>query len=50
MTGCDCWTRSGALGHGGHCCFLRDDRANLNRDDAWKPIEDICHSEGKRDA
>jgi hypothetical protein len=41
--GCRCWDYSAALGHEGHCCFLRDDRNEVRHSEAWRALEDICH-------
>ena len=39
---CRCWTNSHALGHGGHCCFLTDDRKTWRSDD-----DAVCHGPGE---
>jgi hypothetical protein len=50
---CRCWTIPNALGHEGHCCFLRDDR-DRKVNDGWKEDYEICHvteyQESKRNA
>jgi hypothetical protein len=41
--GCRCWETIYALGHDGHCCFVRDDR-NRKINDGWREVEVICHA------
>lgn len=41
-TQCRCWDNDAALGHEGHCCFLRDDR-DRKINNGFKEDVDICH-------
>lgn len=40
--GCLCWASSYALGHGGHCCFVRED-GDRKVNNGFREDADICH-------
>lgn len=40
---CTCWSNRYALGHGGHCCFARDDRSR-RINNGFKTDQEICHT------
>lgn len=42
MSPCRCWSYDSALGHDGHCCFLRDDRDRAINN-GFKTDANICH-------
>lgn len=48
MSACRCWFDTYALGHEGHCCFLRDDLRgqSVPSEQRWRRDEDICHVPG----
>lgn len=43
MSACACWRYDAALGHDGHCCFLKDDRSRGQDGGPWRAFEDVCH-------
>jgi hypothetical protein len=39
---CYCWANDHALGHEGHCCFVREDK-DRKINNGFREDSDVCH-------